>query len=253
MMAEQLLTLLHLCDSLFPLGAFAHSDGLEAATVSGEVATPDDLREWMNAIRDETLARCDGPAVRMAWTAMGAGALDDLFRIDDDVHALRPSGSARRASRAMGTRLLTTWQHLRPQAVLAEVLGRSSAVQDPSTGNLAPAAPDGGGSGVQSRGTGPRRLTLPVAFGVVCAASEIPLRSTVSAFFYTRLAATVSAAMRLMPLGQHEAHTVLARSMDGIPAAVDVALTAGWPSAFTPALDIAAMSHQYVHSRLFRS
>src|SRR6185503_8361644 len=29
-----LLALLHLCDSLFPLGGFAHSDGLEAATTS---------------------------------------------------------------------------------------------------------------------------------------------------------------------------------------------------------------------------
>jgi len=31
------LQLLHLCDSLFPLGAFAHSDGLETATVAGAV------------------------------------------------------------------------------------------------------------------------------------------------------------------------------------------------------------------------
>ena len=33
----------------FPIGAFAHSDGLEAATDRGRVATADDLRRWMDA------------------------------------------------------------------------------------------------------------------------------------------------------------------------------------------------------------
>ena len=30
-----LLALLHLCDSLFPIGGFGYSDGLEAATTAG--------------------------------------------------------------------------------------------------------------------------------------------------------------------------------------------------------------------------
>src|SRR5262249_60943738 len=35
-----LVALLHICDSLFPIGGFGYSDGLEAATAAGAVRTP---------------------------------------------------------------------------------------------------------------------------------------------------------------------------------------------------------------------
>jgi urease accessory protein len=92
-----------------------------------------------------------------------------------------------------------------------------------------------------------------VAFGVVCAASGIPVRAALEAFFYTRLAATASAAMRLMPIGQHEAHVLLAEVLVGIAGAVDAAMACEYPGAFAPALDIEAMRQPYLHSRLFRS
>ena len=71
---------------------------------------------------------------------------------------------------------------------------------------------------------------------------------------YTRLAATVSAAMRLMPLGQHEAHAIVCRAL-AARAVVGrgVMAVAIAPSSFTPLVDIAAMGQQYVPSRLFRS
>ena len=40
-----LLSLLHLCDSLFPIGSFGYSDGLESATTAGVVRSIDDVRD----------------------------------------------------------------------------------------------------------------------------------------------------------------------------------------------------------------
>ena len=66
--------------------------------------------------------------------------------------------------------------------------------------------------------------------------------------------ATVSAAMRLMPLGQVEGHRVLAETARRIPTIVAGVTENGEPlQVFTPALDVAAMNQQWVHSRLFRS
>src|SRR6185295_7352708 len=104
-----MLALLHLCDSLFPIGAFSHSDGLEAAATNGTVANSDDLRQWMEACLDESLGRSEGPCVRMAWTAFSTRQWRVLDRVDAEMHALRPSSTARAASRAMGGRLLKTW------------------------------------------------------------------------------------------------------------------------------------------------
>jgi urease accessory protein len=218
-----LLALLHLCDSLFPLGGFAHSDGLEAATASGAIATAEDLRSWMDASLAENLGRSEGPAVSLAWKAFNDRRFDALWLIDAELHALRPSSTARQASRAMGTRLVKTWRHIRPASGLGETLGDAA-------------------------------LTLPVAFAVVCACADIDEPTTLEAFFYNRLSAIISCAMRLMPIGQHEAHSLLADALARVPAIVHGVLTRGQPPAvFLPAIDLAAMNQQYVQSRLFRS
>jgi len=244
-----LLPLLHLCDSLFPVGAFAYSDGLETAT--GRLAPPlvadaDGLRAWVDVCLDETLGRMEGPAVWQAWTAFRDADWDTLVMLDEELTALRPSSSGRRSSRAMGRRLLMTWQTLHPEARIERVLTLFEKAAVP----LFP--------GDEPR-TGVRPLVregpaLPIAFAGACACSGIDRRRAVEAFAYTRLAATISAAMRLMPIGQTDAHALLARTLERVPAVADlVASRDARPESFAPAADIAAMTQQYMHSRLFRS
>lgn len=223
-MTDHLVVLLHLCDSLFPLGSFAHSDGLEAATTSGRIETAEDLRAWMDVTVRETLRRLEGPAVGRAWQAFVDNEDDAIVALDDELHALRPSSSGREATRAMGSRLVKTWQQIRPSDALARLLAGRPA------------------------------FTLPVAFGVVSAASSIPARAAVQGFMYTRLSATVSTAMRLMSIGQQEGHRLLAQTLAGVPAVADAALADPAPlRAFTPMLDLMTMTQQYGQSRLFRS
>ena len=223
------LRLLHLCDSLFPLGGFAHSDGLEAAAAAGIEAGG--LRQWLDLCLDETIGRLEGPGLWQAWPAFHDANWDALADLDEELTALRPSASARRSSRAMGLRLLTTWQALHP---------------DPRLEHAATLARDGR--------LGP---VLCVAFAGACACAGVAPRRAVEAFAYTRLAATVSVAMRVMPIGQAEAHGLLARAVDRVPAVVDTLIARDRAGArvqsFSPALDLAVMSQQYLHSRLFRS
>jgi urease accessory protein len=102
-------------------------------------------------------------------------------------------------------------------------------------------------------GDGVSPSTFPVVFGAVCASAGIGRTAAVEGFIYARLAATVSAAMRLMPVGQHEAHALLAAMLAHVPATAGAAMARSQISCFAPALDIAQMSQQYVASRLFRS
>jgi urease accessory protein len=214
------LPLLHLCDSLFPLGGFAYSDGLESATSDGGITSVDDLRAWMDVCLDETIGRAEGPAVWRAWRAAQAADWQTLDALDEELTALRPSSTARKASRAMGARLIATWHAIRPDDRLAPADDR----------------------------------TLPVAFAVACAAAAVAQRDSVEAFAYTRLAATTSAAMRLMPIGQTAAHALLARAVERVTAVVDAVVSRdGRLESFSPAMDIETMRQQYLHSRLFRS
>jgi len=187
-----------------------------------------DLGQWMDVVLDEGVGRLDGPAVWRAWLAVHERDWDALVALDEEMTALRPAASARRSIRAMGLRLLTTWQSLHPDPRLEHALMLAGR------GMLGP--------------------SLPVAFAAACACGDIDRRDAVQAFAYTRLSATISAAMRLMPIGQTDAHARLARTLARVPALVDaIAARDAEPESFTPAMDIAAMSQQYLHSRLFRS
>jgi urease accessory protein len=221
-----LIRLLHLCDSLFPTGGFAYSDGLESAAADGLIHGAGQLREWLDTVLEETIGRFEGPAVLHAHDAFGARRWDRLATLDEELTAMRVASAIRRSSAASGRRLLKTWHALYPDARLAHLL----AMVD--NGRLGP--------------------TLPVAFAVACASAGVDARETLEGFAYTRLAATISAAMRLIAIGQHDAHELLARALDRVPG-VAAAASGRDVESFAPALDIAQMTHQYVHSRLFRS
>jgi urease accessory protein len=229
MSAGYLPFLLHLCDTLFPTGGYAHSDGLEAAAAEGRAVGGDDLEAWLIACLREAIGSCDGIAVMTAMTAFIDGRWADLRMLDEELHALRPSSSARAASRSMGRRLLRTWSGTYPATAngVTTAVGRSC------------------------------EATFPVAFGIACASVGVPCVEAVEAFAYTRLAAVTSSAMRLIAIGQQEAPARLAAVLAHVPATareVERRFRAGaLPGAFTPALDLAAMSQQYVRSRLFVS
>jgi urease accessory protein len=222
-----LLALLHLSDSLFPIGGFGYSDGLEAAAAAGLVQTPADLQAWLDACLDEVLGRTDGPVALRAWSAFGRRDWDAICGLDEEITAMRPAAATRRSSRSMGRRLVTTWSTLYLDDRLEHLLDL-----------------------VRLRRLGP---ALPIAFGCACASAGIEMRDAGVAFAYTRVASTTSAALRLIRIGQTDAHALLAETLTRVPAVVDAMLTRARPESFTPAMDVAAMAQQYLHSRLFRS
>jgi urease accessory protein len=224
-----LLDLLHLCDSLFPIGSFSYSDGLETATSGALVHDLKSLREWLDVCLDESIGRSDGPALTIAWSALHRSDWGAFVAVDEQLTALRPSSTSRAANRSMGWRLLKTWQALHPDVRLEHALELVAA----------------------PRQSGP---TLPVAFAAVNVCAGIDRREGLAGYAYTRLGATVSAAMRLIPLGQTDAHQLLSQVLDRVPAMVDDVIARNPPiESFAPALDVAQMTQQYVHSRLFRS
>jgi urease accessory protein len=227
------LKLLHLCDSLFPIGSFAYSDGLESATSTARVRDLDSLREWLDVCLDEGIGRSDGPALAFAWSAVDGADWDAFIAVDEELTALRPSSTVRMANRSMGWRLLKTWQVLHPD----ERLDHAMALAARATSPASPAGP-----------------TLPVAFAAVSVCAGIHQRDALAGYAYTRLGATVSAAMRLMALGQTDAHQLLSRLLGRVPVTIDDVIARNRPiESFAPALDVAQMTQQYVHSRLFRS
>ena len=96
-MTTGLVALLHLCDSLFPIGAFSHSDGLEAAVAEGSITNRATLAEWTDVVLTESLGRIDGPAVSRSWRAHRDADWSLLAVLDEELHALTKGSPMKRA------------------------------------------------------------------------------------------------------------------------------------------------------------
>ena len=226
--SNRILQILQLSDGLFPVGAFAFSDGLETAVQQDDVVDARDVRVWLEHYVDMVFGESEGPAIMQTMQAFPED-WQRLEHLDHELSALKPSSETRMSSRSLGLRLLKTCVALYPARGLEELLERVKS--DRCHGNLA------------------------VVHGVVFRVLDIGEREALLAFAYSRLSGAVSAALRLAPVGQHEMQQVLKDALAGVPTIVDDILRrpAHRLTSFVPTLDVCQMEHRYLYSRLFRS
>ncbi|MDA7427999.1 urease accessory protein UreF [Primorskyibacter aestuariivivens] len=95
-------------------------------------------------------------------------------------------------------------------------------------------------------------LLMPVALGRAAKLVDLPLDTTITLYLQSFCCNLVSAAQRLMPLGQTEAQAVLARLSPICGQTAEEARGGAlWSNAFLS--DIAAMKHETLEPRLFQS
>jgi urease accessory protein len=223
MTPEHLLKTLQLNDTLFPIGGFAYSDGLETAVTNGLVAGTAGLQQWLAHYIHSVFVTCDGLALRGAMEAHSKCDWDTLRALDEELTAMKPAASVRASSASLGRSLLTSVSaiHVHPD------LGR--ARQELSN--------------------------FAVIYGVVFSVLGLDRQDALLSFAYARLAGMISGALRLMPIGQQQAQAVLGRALDDVPEAVEQILNSRdlQLTSFSPLLEIQQMNHQYLYTKLFRS
>src|SRR6266566_1514153 len=174
MTSAQLLHTLQLTDSLFPVGAFAYSDGLESAASSGHVHNADSLARWLDHFLNDVFVPCEGLALLKCIRAAEKEEWATIRAIDEELTALKPAAETRNSSRSVGKRLLTTY---------------AAIVRDDKFISIVETLP---------------HCNAPVTYGVVLSHRGLEGSDALLAFGYVRLAGIVSAALRLIALGQQQ-------------------------------------------------
>jgi urease accessory protein len=211
-----LLRLMAWLSPAFPTGAFAYSHGLEWAVESGDVCNETSLAAWLSDI-----------------ITVGTGRSDTILLRHSHRAAAEPAA-------------------LREIADLAYASGAGSERQSESLDQgkafmLAAAAwglPDS-----------PERIPYPVAIGAVSRAHRISENATAAAFLQAFTTNLISAAVRLVPLGQTSGLRVLAALESSILRTAEETKKATLEDLGGCAFrsDLAAMRHETQYTRLFRS
>lgn len=227
--AYQLQMLLQMTDSMFPSGAFVHSEGLETYVQRGTISTAEDLGALLKTRLLEGSAKLDMVALHTAMDIYQKHDIQALHDLDERLSAMKTVKESREASERIGRQMLRTILGFHEDACLSDY---QAAIRENEL------------RGHQS-----------IVFGLIAASFQIEKSAALSAYGYSLVSGQVSAAIKLMRLGQTQAQFLIHSSQSIIAEAAQAALSRNLQDmqSFTPALDIAAMQHQYLFRRLFNS
>jgi urease accessory protein len=215
------LRLLSWVSPAFPTGGYAYSHGLEWAVEQGSVQNVLSLTAWVGALLQHGSLRNDLILLNAAWQAG-----HDMARLAEIADFACACASSRERYEE------TVYQ--------GEAFLKAAAVWQ--------AIPDK----AECEGT---RWPLPVAQGMVFRKGGVARPQALLAGGYAAVAALVSAAVRLVPLGQTDGLRALAGFEPALIAAVEKAQeqTLDDVGGACFASDLAAMYHETQETRLFRT
>ncbi|MBB3995639.1 urease accessory protein [Sulfitobacter undariae] len=204
----------------FPVGGFAYSHGLETAIQGGTISRVGDLQDWLCDVLEYGSGRNDSILLRAAYACTSPAQIEEVNQT-----AIAVSASRERVfeTQQQGTAFAQT---------VASIWG-GGEMQDANSA----------------------ALCYPVAVGYAATRAQFDVDLTATMYLHAFASNLVSAAVRAVPLGQTEGQRVLAALIPVCEQIVQrtVGTTLDDLSSTAFLSDIAAMQHETLQPRIFRS
>lgn len=228
-MDKQLLSILQLCDSNFPTGAFSHSFGLETYIQENKVYDPDSFMQWLKIYLNEQLIHSDGLACKLIYEALVLGEYEKVWKLDRMLMVQNLPRETREGSKRMGESMAKLIQSLYDIPIVQEYANRIKRKQ--SFGHPA------------------------VVFSMVAQHLGISLDSTILYYLYSSISSIVQNAVRAVPLGQTAGQKIILSIQDPLVDAVKKVLDMDEEDfgIVSPGLELSQMLHERVNIRIFMS
>jgi urease accessory protein len=224
----ELLHALQFGDSMFPVGAFSFSNGLEPAIAANVVGDPETLAEFVRTATRQA-ATSDGVALIEAYRGARGGDPHRIRAADRALYARKANEEMRTMTVRMGCKLAQGAVRVTGGPALGGWLREIDAGMTPGT--------------------------YPVGLGVLFADLGVAEPYAFAVHQHGVALMMLSAALRLMPLHHLDGQAIL-YTVDGA-VADDYRYASLLPiagmSGFTPQLDVLAAGHVSAHVRMFMS
>ncbi|MGE7305485.1 urease accessory protein UreF [Priestia megaterium] len=228
-MTNSLLSLIQLCDSNFPSGAFSHSFGFETYIQRDQIYNTETFQEALRTYLDVQLTYTDGLACRLAYEYAAHDQFNEIMRVDHELYALALSKETREGTRRVGQRMLKLCLELFQGSYLEKYMSEVKAKK--AYGHPA------------------------VVFALASLQLNIKKEEAILSHLYASISSLIQNAVRGIPIGQTDGQKTLILFQPLLQHALQHILQADQEGfgAVTPGLEIAQMQHEQLHVRLFMS
>ncbi|WP_018970985.1 urease accessory protein UreF [Rubritalea marina] len=220
-----LATLIHYSDGVLPVGAYAHSFGLEGMIQLGVVTDAGSLEKFLLQDVTEVLKSVDLPLVAHAWRASQCRDLAHLIELDSLSKALRPVRQLQEATSKIGKQ---QWK------IFKETWGASNEELTQFQW---------------------KHHQSPVVLGMILERENAPIEAALWSYAYQTYSAQLQAALKLLPIGPRMNQQLLHRALQHCQPAIEAALNTAVDDigSANPTWDLAASSHAHAQARMFIS
>lgn len=218
-----LLGMLQANDSMFPIGQFTLSNGLETFVLEEKLTSPELLREYIESY----LSICcynDLLTFILAYD-------HDIKQLDELAFVLKAPSEVRNGSAKLALRFVKIWQDIDEEAY-PRLMEYGRLIR-----------------GKEANGV------YPISVALYAKDIGMDKEEAAEIFLYSQLSAMVTNAVKTVPLSQAKGQAVLNKSLPEIKEAIRKALTLSIDDlgAGGSMFDIESMRHEYLYSRQYMS
>ncbi|MGL4654565.1 MAG: urease accessory protein UreF [Sarcina sp.] len=228
-MFNEILTMLQLCDSQFPVGSFNHSYGMENYLRTGKIDSADTLRVWVKAFLKDSFAQNDALAIRFVHEYLEKNEIEKIWELDTWITVQSVAMETRNAGKLVARRMCDLLLDLYESELLSEY--KRKIVKKEVYGHPA------------------------IAFAILTFEKGIPVKRATMYHMYATVSTIVQNAVRTIPLGQKDGQLVLKEFSENFEEFYKYieTLTEDDFGANIPGLEMAQIKHETQVFRLFMS
>ncbi len=227
---KNIFILLQINDSLFPIGAYSHSYGLETYIQKNLVNDMDSAYEYLESNLKNNFLYTELLSIYLAYDYANKNNIKKLINLDNILNSSKSPKEIRLASQRLGSRFIKT-------IISTGIKYKNNNFIDyvKESENLLP--------------------THTVAYGVFCQSVGIDIRKSIEAFLYSYTSQTITNCVKTIPLSQTEGQQLLYKSYEIFNEILNILpkLTIEDLCLSTPGFDIRCMQHETLYSRLYMS
>ena len=226
---SDVLKVIQICDSNFPIGSFNHSYGMETYLRLKKVYNTETFKEWLNVFLNEQFIYSDALAIKMLYEYLNDNDLESIWDLDNRITVQSVAIESRNGGKLVASRMLKLFMDLYDFKLLNkyyEKLRKKEAFGHPA-----------------------------IVFGMLMYSLKFSMKEAIIYHMYSTVSTLVSNAVRTIPLGQKDGQLLLKEFSFEFKKLYDVVINLDYEyfGANSPGLELSQIKHEIMEFRLFMS
>ena len=223
------LKVIQICDSNFPIGSFNHSYGMETYLRLKKVYNTETFREWLSVYLNEQFIFSDGLAIKMLYEYLNNNDLESIWDLDNRITVQTVAIESRNGGKLVASRMIKLFIDLYDLDLLKEY--NRKLINKEAFGHPA------------------------LVFGMLMYSLGFSLKEAIIYHMYSTVSTLVSNAVRTIPLGQKDGQLLLKEFSGEFEKLYDVVMNLDYEyfGANSPGLELSQIKHEIMEFRLFMS